>query len=111
MEAPKEYKDAGAMLMFGGALNIITAGIWVLSLIWVCIGIMWLVPMAVGAWQAFVGWKMYSGEVQGTSKIAAIAGMVSAFFNLNPIAFVCGLLGMLNVDKPDAKAFLEHHGA
>ena len=107
MEAPTEYKTAGTILLVGGILNILTAGVWILSFIWVCIGIMWIVPLAIGAWQAFVGYKAMNGEVQPSAKMAGIAGIVAGVFNLNPLAIAAGVVGMLNVDKPEAKAFLE----
>lgn len=107
MEAPKEYKDGGLAILVSGVFNIMTAGIWILTLIWVCVGILWVIPLAIGCWQAFVGLQVYQGKPQPSAKMAAIAGIVAGVFNVNPIAILGGVLGMMNVGKEEAVAFLE----
>lgn len=107
MEAPKAYKDSGVAIMVSGIFNVMTSGIWVLSLFWICIGFFWLIPMAVGAWQAWVGYQVMQGQPNANAKNASIAGIVAGVLNMNPIAIAGGVFGMMGVDKPESVAFLE----
>jgi hypothetical protein len=94
------------LMMVGGVLNAVTSFFWFISLIWVCVGIFWLVPLAVGAWQAWVGYQMNSGQRQPSAKMAAIAGLVSGVFAMNPIPIVASLLAMTKVQKPEIVGYL-----
>jgi hypothetical protein len=107
MEAPKAYKDGGTAIMISGILNIMTGGVWFLSLFLVCVGFMWLIPMGIGAWQGWVGYQMMQGKPQPSGKMAAIAGIVAGMFNFNPLAIVGAVVGMMSADKPESIAFLE----
>ncbi|MFZ5475719.1 MAG: hypothetical protein ACOZNI_02995 [Myxococcota bacterium] len=106
MNAPKEYTEAGFLMIVSGVLNAITAFIWFLSLFWICIGFFWVIPGCVGLWQAYVGYQMQVGTPQGSAKMGAIAGLVSGVFNMNPIAIVCALLAMTKVGKPEVVGYL-----
>jgi hypothetical protein len=107
MDAPKAYKDGGVAVLVSGIFNVMTAGIWVLSLFWICIGFFWLIPMAIGAWQAWVGYQMMQGQPNGQAKTASIAGIVAGVLNLNPIGIIGAIFGMMACDKPETRAFLE----
>ncbi len=46
---------AGVCMLFSGGLNTLMSFVWVISLIWVCIGAFWLIPLLVAVMYAGVG--------------------------------------------------------
>lgn len=111
MEVPDAYKTAGLVNLIGGALNVMMSLVWVLSLIWVCIGIFWLVPLAASGYQAWIGWQMYNGEPQAAAKNASIAGIVGGLFCFNILSAACGAFAMMQVGNDEVAGWLEQHGA
>lgn len=107
MDTPADYKNAGICNLVAGIVNVGLAGIWVLSLIWVCVGLLWLVPMAIGAWQAWVGYQMMQEQRDPNARNAALVGMVVSVVNCNLIALACSVVGWVMLDKPEVKAWLE----
>lgn len=107
MEVPNDYKMAGLLNLIGGALNIMTASVWVLSLIWVCVGVLWIVPVLMGAWQAYVGFTMNTGTPTGQGKIAAIVGLVAGLFNFNPLTILLAIVVIVQLGKPEVAGWLE----
>ena len=110
MDAPKSYRDAGLMHLVAGILNFITAGVWVLAWIWLCVGVLWLVPMALAAWQAYVGYEMQAGRRVGQAGNMAIVGIVISFFNFNIFAIVLSALALLRSREPDVAGYLSGRG-
>jgi hypothetical protein len=111
MEAPKEYTEAGFLMMVAGVLNAITAFIWFLSLFWLCVGFLWAIPGCIGLWQAYMGYQMNQGKLQGQAKTGAILGLVSGVFNVNPIAIIASALAMSKVGKPEVAGYLTGGGS
>ncbi len=111
MEVPAPYKTAGICNLISGALGVMFNLMWVLSLIWVCIGVFWLIPAAAHGYQAWIGWQMYNGEPSPAAKNAAIAGIVGGIFGFN--IFSIGLSGFafMQVGTDEVKGWLEQHGA
>lgn len=108
---PESYKQAGLGNVVGGVLNVLTAGVWFISLIWVCVGILWLVPMALGAAQAWFGYQMHEGKPVENGKLWGIIGIVCGLFNFNPISTVASVLAMMKAGEPDSIAYLSSGGA
>ncbi len=106
MEAPKAYTESGALTILSGALNIITGGLLFLMLIWVCVGVMWLVPMAIGVFQIVVGLSMNKGTPHAMAKRIGVVGIVAGVCNMNPLAIGASVLTMLNVKKPEVAGYL-----
>jgi len=104
VDAPTEYKNAGIMMLISGFFNFTTAMIIVLSLIWVCIGVFWLVPAVGAAFQCWVGFQMMQGNPTSNGKVA---GIVSAAINLNPLPLVLAILALMNLNKPEVAGWLE----
>lgn len=110
MDIPNDYKTAGILNLVGGGLTLLVSGLYFLSLIWVCVGVVYLVPMAMGAWQAYVGFNMNNGQPQGQAKTAAIVGIVSGVLTFNIIALIASVVAMMNVNKPEVAGWLEQQG-
>lgn len=111
MEVPAPYKTAGIVNLACGAFTVITNLLWVLSMIWVCIGVFWLIPAAAGGYQAWIGWQMYNGQPSPAAKNAAIAGIVGGLFGFNIITAIGSGFAMMQVGNDEVKGWLEQHGA
>src|SRR5687767_2493634 len=98
---------AGLMNMIAGALNIMVGGLWVLSLIWVCIGIFWLVPLGLGVFQVMVGMAMNNGQPKDNAKMATMLGLLASLFNFNLIGLAVGAFAFMNLGKPEVAGWLE----
>lgn len=94
-----------------GVFNVMVNGMWILALISSCFGVV-LIPVplvlaAVGGWQAYVGLQMNSGQRVPQAAAAAMAGAITGFFSLSWVSLALGIFAYLQVNDPDAKAFLE----
>ncbi len=107
MDVPSEYKTGGTLLLVSGAINLMTALVWVFSLIWVCVGIFWLVPAAAAAYQCFVGFQAMQGTPTQGGKMAAISGIVAGALNFNPLPLILAVVAMVNFNKPEVVDWLE----
>ena len=110
MEVPAPYKTAGMVNLVCGAFSALTNLMWVLSLIWICIGVFWLLPAAAGGYQAWIGWQMYNGEPSPAAKNAAIAGMVGGLFGFNILTAAGSAFAFMQVGNDEVKGWLEQHG-
>ena len=106
VKAPNTWSTASTLMLISGLLNAVTGMVWVLCTIWFCVGIIWFVPVGMGAWQAWIGYQMMS-KPDKNAKVAAIVGMTAGVFNLNPFPTILALVAFLNVGKPECVAYLE----
>lgn len=106
LTTPPPYGTAGTLMMISGLLNVITAFVWVAVFIWVCVGIIWVVPLGMGAYQAYVGYTMTQGP-QRSGKIAAIVGIVAGLFNFNPFPAILAIVSLVNLNKPEVAEWIE----
>lgn len=109
MEVPNDYKNAGLMTLIGGALNAITAFFWVIGFIWLCVGVLWVVPLAMGIYQVVVGIAMQNGQPHAHAKLAPILGIVAGVFNFNPFPIVLGIISLMQVGKPEVAGWIEQN--
>jgi hypothetical protein len=107
MEAPQPYKTAGLLNLVGGLFNITTGLVWTLSLLLVCVGVFWIVPMAMGAFQLFIGIGMQSGKLNGNAKLATIMGIVAGVLNFNPVTIILSVIAYMQLGDPEVAGFLE----
>jgi hypothetical protein len=106
-QAPQECTSAGALMLVSGVLNFITAGMLFISFVWVCVGVLWLIPMIVGASEAFVGFQLLQGTRQPSAKTASIFGVIAGALNCNPIPVVCEVIALTMLSKPEVAGYLE----
>lgn len=107
MDVPQPYKTAAICNIIGGVLTILTAGAVFLSLIMVCIGVLWVIPMAVGAWQVWIGIQMNSGKRIPGAATTSIVGAVTAFMTFQIISTGLGIFAYLQLQDDAAKAYIE----
>lgn len=111
MDAPQPYRTAAICNIVGGLFNILVNGMWILALISSCFGVV-LIPVplvlcGVGAWQAYVGMQMNGGQRVPNAAMVAMVGAITGFFSLSWLSLGLGIFAYLQVNDPDAKAFLE----
>ena len=111
MEVPAPYKTAGIVNLACGAFTALTNFLWFFSLVWICIGVFWLIPMAAGGYQAWIGWQMYNGTPSPAAKNAAIAGIVGGLFGMNIFTFAGSVFAFMQVGNDEVKGWLEQNGA
>jgi hypothetical protein len=92
MIPPNDYKNAGIFMTIAGVLNAFTAFVWFISLVWVCVGVMWLIPMFVAFAEIGVGVMVLTGKRVG--QIKAIANVLE-------------ILATVHLGKPTVQEFLE----
>ena len=110
MDIPQPYKNAGICNLVAGVFNIALGGIWSLSLLASLVGIclmpVTLIAMGIGAWQCWVGYRMFSGERVQSGTAAIIGGITGLLMLGFPAAALSAGAFMLAGD-PTAKDYLE----
>lgn len=106
MDAPQDYKNAGIMMLIGGVINVMMGGLLFILYIWICIGIFWLIPMAVGLAEIVVGVMMLQGNRVPNSMIVSILGIVGGLMNCNWIAVILEILAIVFTQKPEVQSWL-----
>jgi hypothetical protein len=105
-KAPSHYTEAGLLMLIAGATNGMFAGLWLLSGFAFFLCFLLVLPGCVGAWQAYVGYRMSQGDLQQSAMAAAVTGLVSSLLNLNPIGVVVGLIVLFKLGKPEVASYL-----
>jgi hypothetical protein len=106
VEAPSDYKNAGLANLIGGALNVLWGLSLTLGFLIMCIGVFWLIPVAMGGWQIMVGMNMYNGQSNASAKNATIAGIVASVLNFNIFSLAAGVYAYMMLGKPEVAGFL-----
>ena len=73
-------------MLASGAMNLLVAGIWFLSLVWLCIGVYWLIPMALAVGEMLVGALALAGIRMRFGRVAAVVGALNGLMLLNVYA-------------------------
>lgn len=69
---------AGAMMIASGLFTVIASGALFLSFVWVCVGIVWLVPLVVGIGEMMVGAAIMGGEPTPRVRLVSVLGILAA---------------------------------
>jgi hypothetical protein len=76
---------AGTLMIVSGVLTVVaSAGIFA-TFVWVCVGALWLVPMAVGIGEVFVGAAIMGGRPTPRVRTMSAMGILSALMCGNVI--------------------------
>ena len=103
-EVPSQYRATGALMITSGALNLMVAAIWAISLIWVCCGVYWVVPMAFAVGEIVVGTLMAAGIRIRFGGIAAVVGAINGVLLFNVYAVTLqGVAFVLLLSQPVAE--------
>lgn len=98
---PQTYRLAGAAMVAAGSFNALFAAYVVLTLGVVCIGLAWVVPLAVALGEVLVGALVLSGLPLRFARPAAAVGIVNASLLFDPagIALEAAALVLLSLDE------------
>ncbi len=80
---PVQYQVSGVLMLMSGLFNGFLAFIWFIGFIWLCIGIMWLIPMAVACGEVFLGILVLAGVRVPGVQVMSILGAVNSMLLFN----------------------------
>ena len=81
---PVQYQISGGLMLISGLFNGFLSLLWFVMLIWVCVGVMWLIPFAMACVEITVGILVLAGvRVPGVQVVSILGGINSLFlFNM-----------------------------
>lgn len=106
MEVPNDYKTAGIFMTIAGALNAMMSMVWIFALIWVCIGVFWVVPLVLAVAELIVGIMVLQGKPMPAAKIVSILGIVTGVLCFNPLPIILEILATVWLRKPEVEGYL-----
>jgi hypothetical protein len=78
------YRVSGAMMVISGLFNGLMSCLWVLSFIWVCVGVFWFIPMILALAEIVIGIVMIAtGRQVKLTAFAPFLGLVASMCNMN----------------------------
>ena len=105
-ETPSTYRLSGLLMIGSGLMNAGLAAIWVLSLGLLCIGLLWIVPMAVAFGEVVVGLLLVLGVPVRFGPVAAVAGIVNGTLLFSPPAVVMQVLALVFLNHDESRRFV-----
>jgi hypothetical protein len=93
-------------MIVSGLCNAGLAVVWVLSLGWMCVGLLWIVPFAVALGEMLVGLLIVLGVPLRFGPAAAAIGIVNGALLFDPPAVVMQVLAMIFVNQDEAHRFV-----
>lgn len=103
---PQEYKLAGIFMLVSGIMNVLTSAALILTLIWICVGVIWVLPLAGGIFEIVIGAQIMSGKRTTNGKTASIIGLISAVLCFNIIGIVMEILALVWFGKPEVERYI-----
>jgi hypothetical protein len=93
-------------MIVSGALNAGLAIVWVLSLGWMCVGLLWIVPFAVAIGEALVGLLIVLGVPLRFGPAAAAIGVLNGALLFDAPAVMVQVLAMVFLNQDEARRFV-----
>lgn len=82
-QPPMEYQISGVLMLISGLFNGLISMIYVFMLIWVCVGVIWLIPALIALGEVIVGLMVLTGaRVPGVQVVSAL-GILNAIMLCN----------------------------
>lgn len=102
MTTTERSTTAGALMIVSGLLTVLASSALFLSFVWVCVGIVWLLPLAVGIGEIAVGAAIMGGQPNNRVRAVSVLGILSALAcgNLIGVALEVGSLVMVSTAPP-----------
>ena len=94
-------------MLISGLFNIVWAMGWFFGLVWVCVGVLWLVPMVIGFFEVITAARMLGGAPQPSAKTVSVLGLVSGALNCSPVSLGCELVSVIMLANPAVTSFIE----
>ena len=101
MDAPQEYKTSGIFMLVSGIMTILISLGLVMGLIWICVGVFWLLTLAAGIFEIIVGVGVMNGQYKPNAKTISILGLIAALLCGNIVGLVMEILAVVNFGKPE----------
>jgi hypothetical protein len=79
-------------------------------LIWVCIGVFWVLTLAVGVAEIAIGAMILGGGKQPSGRLVAILGIVAGFLSGNMIGVVLEIVAVVMLSNAEVTAYLTDDG-
>ena len=106
VEPPNAYRVSGALMIASGLINASVAAVWVLSLFVVCVGLLWIVPMAIGLGEAVVGLLLVLGVPIRFGRAAALIGLVNGALLLSPPSVALEVLAFVFLQQDGSQRYV-----
>ena len=91
------------LMIGGGVCNLLLSLGLFFSLVWVCVGVLWLPGIAIGIGEIVMGWKLRSGQVHEKIQTVNTAGIVAAVVSFNVFAGVAAVLARIYLNDDEVK--------
>ena len=106
VDMPNDYKNGGIVMLIAGVINLMVAGLWLVSSLCLCVNSFATVATAfveigVGASIVFGGTKIKS------AKVIPIVGLVGALLSLSMMGAGLEAFALILMGKPEVQEWLE----
>ncbi|MEZ4316591.1 MAG: hypothetical protein R3F61_03785 [Myxococcota bacterium] len=106
-QPPVQYQISGVLMVISGFFNGFLSLMWFVMLVWVCIGVMWLIPLVVACCEVVVGILVLAGVRVPGVQVVSVLGAVNSMFLFNMWgAMMEGIAAVLQF-QPAVGAYLE----
>lgn len=103
------YRVTGGVMLLSGLWNAFMSFVWFISMIWVCIGVLWIIPGLMSLAYCGVGiYMLATGQQTRPAAFAPAAGLVISVLNFNIfggmmdlVALVLGIVGFTQANQAD----------
>lgn len=106
-QVPMEYQISGLLMLISGVFNGFLAMMWFFVFIWVCIGVMWIIPMCVALGEVIVGILVLAGVRMPGLQVMSILGLVNSLLLFNMWGSVMEGVAVVLQFQPKVKGYLE----
>ncbi len=106
MDAPQEYKTSGIFMLISGIMTVMVSLGLVFGLIWICVGVFWILTLAAGIFEIIIGVGVMNGQAKANAKTVSIIGIVAALLCGNIVGMVMEIMAVVNLGKPEVANWL-----
>jgi len=110
MDAPQEYKTSGIFMLISGIMTVMVSLGLVFGLIWICVGVFWVLTLAAGIFEIVIGVGVMNGQPKANAKTVSIIGIVAALLCGNIVGMVMEIMAVVNLGKPEVANWLAMQG-
>ena len=102
----KKYKDAGLMMLIASIFNLLSSLVWIGVWIWICVGVVWVIPLIFSVVELVKSIKIMNGERVMNPKLGAILGIIASVMNVNVISLVLDIIAIVNLGNMEVTHWL-----
>ncbi len=107
VQTPMEYQISGMLMVVPGLSTVIIPSIYVLGLVWICVGFLWFIPMFVAFAEIVVGAMVVAGVRVPGIQVMPILGLVNSIFLCNIWAALFEGVAAVLQFQPSVRGYLE----